>query len=84
MHKLTRQHAPRAPRALRTPALRAGWHGLTPILADIRGVLSRYNWIADLVTILDVPLENLANANLFPLPQVCVCVCVCVHTCVCV
>lgn len=48
----------------------AGLYGLTPLIADIRGIFTRYNWIADLTNILDAPLENFINANYLPLPQV--------------
>jgi hypothetical protein len=48
-----------------------GLYGLTPLLADLRGILTRYNWIADLLNIIDAPLENFVNANYVPLPQVC-------------
>lgn len=36
----------------------------------MRGILTRYNWITDLLNIIDAPLENFINANYVPLPQV--------------
>jgi hypothetical protein len=48
----------------------AGLYGLVPIIADIRGFFSRYNWIADLLLIIATPVENFVNANFIPLPQV--------------
>jgi hypothetical protein len=51
--------------------LLAGLYGLVPIIADIRGFLARYNWIGDLLLLIATPVENLVNANFFPLPQVC-------------
>lgn len=46
-----------------------GLYGLTPLLADVRGIFTRYNFINDLANILDAPLENFINANYVPLPQ---------------
>jgi hypothetical protein len=51
----------------------AGLYGLVPVIADIRGFFSRYNWIADLLLIVATPVENFVNANFFPLPQVLAC-----------
>lgn len=48
----------------------SGLYGLTPLLADVRGIFTRYNFINDLANILDAPLENFINANYVPLPQV--------------
>jgi hypothetical protein len=45
-------------------------YGLTPLLADVRGLFTRYGWINDLLNIIDAPLENFINANYVPLPQV--------------
>lgn len=50
--------------------LSTGLYGLTPLLADVRGILTRYGWINDLLNIIDAPLENFINANYVPLPQV--------------
>jgi hypothetical protein len=50
--------------------LSAGLYGLTPLLADTRGILTRYNWIADILNLVDAPLENIINAPFVPLPQV--------------
>jgi hypothetical protein len=47
-----------------------GLYGLTPLLADVRGLFTRYGWINDLLNIIDAPLENFINANYVPLPQV--------------
>jgi len=41
-----------------------------PLIADLRGIQTRYGWISDLLNILDAPFENLVNANYFALPQV--------------
>ncbi|WIA22261.1 hypothetical protein OEZ85_004583 [Tetradesmus obliquus] len=46
-----------------------GLYGLVPVIADIRGFLARYNWIGDLLLLIATPVENLVNANFFPLPQ---------------
>lgn len=51
-----------------------GLYGLVPLIADLRGIFTRYNWIQDLLNIIDAPLENFINANYVPLPQVCFCV----------
>jgi hypothetical protein len=48
----------------------AGLYGLVPIIADVRGFLARYNPIGDLLLLIATPVENLVNANFFPLPQV--------------
>lgn len=55
--------------------LSAGLYGLTPLLADTRGILTRYNWIADILNLVDAPLENIINAPFVPLPQVRRCLC---------
>lgn len=65
------------------PLLYTGLYGLTPLIADLRGILTRFNWIADVLNLIDSPLENFINANFVPLPQVrvCMCVYVCVRLC---
>ena len=40
-----------------------------PQLSDAAGALQRYMWLMDLADGLDAPLDNAANAQLFPLPQ---------------
>jgi hypothetical protein len=49
--------------------LPAGLYYLVPQLGDIAAVLQRYMWLTDLADGLDAPLDNIVNANLFPLPQ---------------
>lgn len=56
----------------------AGLYGLSSLLADLRGILTRFNPITDLLSLLDAPLENIINANPLPLPQVRVVVNACV------
>jgi hypothetical protein len=51
-------------------AAAAGLYALVPLIADLRGIQTRYGWISDLLNILDAPFENLVNANYFALPQV--------------
>lgn len=51
-------------------AAAAGLFGLTPIIADLRGFFTRYNWISDTLQILTAPVENFINTNYYPLPQV--------------
>eukprot|EP00879_Flechtneria_rotunda_P000459 GHRR01000560.1.p1 GENE.GHRR01000560.1~~GHRR01000560.1.p1 ORF type:complete len:549 (+),score=163.80 GHRR01000560.1:133-1779(+) len=46
-----------------------GLYALTPIIADLRGIFTRYNWIGDLARIIQAPFENIFNANYYPLPQ---------------
>jgi hypothetical protein len=49
--------------------LRGGLGFLVPIIGDSLAPLRRYNWVRDTGMAIDAPVDNVINANYFPLPQ---------------